>query len=1279
MRIVNLKKKKKVNKPSDFIFKTVAISKNNGATFYSRKKGENNDPEYSNDVNEVQWSLSVTVGSDIFNEMYTHIRNSLPQEVKKKLPESIEKVDGKYKLNDDQIKNLKEVLSSPQKCQVKKNEKNCECKAYIFLGVAEGDSNITHGNGYKLDVYIGEYFDLGGKSEGDGFIKRLNPSDTATSYKDLYKSKETWVIRNSNIMDDNVSHYHNGNCYYNQENDSPKYKINCGNKYYSHVHKVNGTWRHIKTGNPHKHTTQCWRMPPSISNSEIEKGTVVHDHKTIYNYEITHTSINQQPLLIVNDATTTVLKKELSLPLGGVPLKTDVTVHKYINSAGGKTGSAIEMKNGDAVGKANDCDYSDAIEEDRQSNNISSTCTYVEGSANRYQYKYEFISNPRVPDYKEERTALQTEDWKKEHPAVIEAGDSITYKIVLKNNTDKKVNVTVEDKLPENLTDTISEGILYIRRIDTNIGHNVYITSNDNYINSSPKVYIKDKTLHTRNFPDAKKINDEYYIEMDADEEITYSIMIHEISSAENSYDELNPVANTATITGIYRADVESDDEYYLAPIADKNKSSTVSRDYYLCKKYNVSVNSAITDMFRTGSGTTTGAQISTTEKVVDNKSYDFYDNKRLSINSSTRESNPLYMENGDCITYQIRLKDNATTSAPYYRPKKVKASVKVTKPTDTAEVVGTITSQDTTTKQGIGTITYNSTTEMLSDITIPAGREIIIWITFRINNNKTKTYDYNTLREVKASITKLTNKNGKTTTAQDGVAYCMMQGKCKDCRQSASSGKSCSYCYKVNNMDGIMDGLISNEGPILNYVDKYQASSSDYFRIKEYNIVVDKYISKVEHNPNRTNKSEPGTTFSAESRRIDIADPTTTVDTDGTVRFTNKGGGGTHSDEVYVEYGDVVTYKILVYNTTNDSNYNVGRTNAPYKAPQNVYVDVQDTLPNKYTDLKIDSNIHSHEPAKDNQNHKFEITDNNIPANSFGTITVTLVVDESTKDTIETNTVTISNWRNINGYSIINNGKRNTASDKYKLNDYNVTLDEYISTYNHEMMDYNNSNGFTSNEKSTLDDRLAKPKDTKSNNPLDVEKYETLTLSTKVTNRANGGEAESNSGSYAKYNTRVRPTDITQKIDYGLDMTGFTAIWYKADGKEENIISSITYTTTNDSNNKQKIYKYTITNEDIILSPGEYIIYYTNVKVSESNMYLGKLISRAEITTLTNINRNNSNTREVKNASYDQNIAVATNKWDHDYVRLKDLIIAGNVWLDSNKDGYFDNENRKK
>ena len=69
-------------------------------------------------------------------------------------------------------------------------------------------------------------------------------------------------------------------------------------------------------------------------------------------------------------------------------------------------------------------------------------------------------------------------------------------------------------------------------------------------------------------------------------------------------------------------------------------------------------------------------------------------------------------------------------------------------------------------------------------------------------------------------------------------------------------------------------------------------------------------------------------------------------------------------------------------------------------------------------------------------------------------------------------------------------------------------------------MMDYNNSNGFTSNEKSTLDNRLAKSNYEKTFNPLDVEKYETLTFSTKVTNKANGREAESNSGSYAKYNT---------------------------------------------------------------------------------------------------------------------------------------------------------------
>ena len=79
-----------------------------------------------------------------------------------------------------------------------------------------------------------------------------------------------------------------------------------------------------------------------------------------------------------------------------------------------------------------------------------------------------------------------------------------------------------------------------------------------------------------------------------------------------------------------------------------------------------------------------------------------------------------------------------------------------------------------------------------------------------------------------------------------------------------------------------------------------------------------------------------------------------------------------------------------------------------------------------------------------------------------------------------------------------------------------------------------------------------------------------------------------------------------------------------------------------------------------------------TNVTVRESNLCLQDLRSHSSITTLTNVNRNKSHTREVT----EQNIC--NKKADEDWVSLKELVIAGNVWVDKNKDGYQNDTQEK-
>ena len=97
------------------------------------------------------------------------------------------------------------------------------------------------------------------------------------------------------------------------------------------------------------------------------------------------------------------------------------------------------------------------------------------------------------------------------------------------------------------------------------------------------------------------------------------------------------------------------------------------------------------------------------------------------------------------------------------------------------------------------------------------------------------------------------------------------------------------------------------------------------------------------------------------------------------------------------------------------------------------------------------------------------------------------------------------------------------------------MTLEQYVSSYDAEMAKYNNMHGFTKGESEGFILGTEEANSYSSENPLELEKYETLTFATKVTNNASGGEEENNVGSYGKYNTRVRPTEVSQTVDFGL------------------------------------------------------------------------------------------------------------------------------------------------
>lgn len=476
---------------------------------------------------------------------------------------------------------------------------------------------------------------------------------------------------------------------------------------------------------------------------------------------------------------------------------------------------------------------------------------------------------------------------------------------------------------------------------------------------------------------------------------------------------------------------------------------------------------------------------------------------------------------------------------------------------------------------------------------------------------------------------------------------------------------------------------------------DNLKEKDSDTYIIKEYNVNIDKYIYDVNHDPENVGTSNLDTTIPASEDRSYPK---------GMREDVKK------ANPVYAEFGDTVTYKIDIYNTTAQYDGSINRDGAPYYDPDKVYVSIEDILPKKYQDIVVE--VSNNTGTINISADKFTVTDLMVPPDDKTTVTVTLKVDEHTKGTIETNSAEfIGEIKNINygpdhsesdEFCVIENNPITTETyDYYKINNYNTFIDKYLYAYDEKMQKENNGNSFTengiiTNDDGTLrtsrrndsttystvsdgkfDDKVREPngKDAyKKEHPVSVEKTETLTYAIRISNEAQDHE----NGAVAtgrKPATQVRTTKVTDKMQVGLTQKEVTAVMYNADGSvctryalDGSVpvtVSPATAITENGINYNQ--YEYTIGNETI-LNPGEYIIYYVEAEVTESNMYLYLLENKASLTILTNINNTDSTDREIRNPDYDEDIAKQHET--SEYVRQKDLVISGKVWLDINRDG---------
>lgn len=497
------------------------------------------------------------------------------------------------------------------------------------------------------------------------------------------------------------------------------------------------------------------------------------------------------------------------------------------------------------------------------------------------------------------------------------------------------------------------------------------------------------------------------------------------------------------------------------------------------------------------------------------------------------------------------------------------------------------------------------------------------------------------------------------------------------------TDGKEASHGPNTNG--SIVNTRVENN---TTYTTDLKEKDSDTYEIKQYNVNIDKYIYDVNHEQEHVDTSLLDTSISASDER--------SVE-NGTTEDMKR------ANPVYVEYGDIVTYYIKIYNTTNKYDASIDRTAAPYWEPDKVYVNIEDTLPKKYSDLKV--TVDNGTGAFSEGNGKFTVKNIMVPPDGVTTVKVTLVVEEHEKGTIETNSVKfIDKIRNINKgpgnennvddkFCVVkNNPLKEETNDYYILNDYDAYIDKYLYTYDEKIKNENVEFGL-SNEQTLvgannvllsyqnnpdLEARERLTDATKKDAPVPVEKDEIISYQIKVTNEATGvGGGMATSGKPA---TQVRTTRVTDLMEQGLILVNVEAKQYNADGSicdRYNIGGNVQVSSSNAGTVSQDGRTYTrylldIT-EDTILNPGEYIVYTVTAKVVESDLYLFDLDNLAQLTILTNINHKSTTDtdREIKNDQWDENISPQ--KESHEYVRMKDLIIAGKVWLDFNKNGLMD------
>ena len=659
-------------------------------------------------------------------------------------------------------------------------------------------------------------------------------------------------------------------------------------------------------------------------------------------------------------------------------------------------------------------------------------------------------------------------------------------------------------------------------------------------------------------------------------------------------------------------------------------KTKDKDADYYKLKAYNVTVEKYIYDVIHNGTG-------SDNTKAADDS--------RKGVAEATKQANPVPIEVGDTVIYRIVLY-NTTNSGrepvnnandPYFGVDKVYV--------DLEDVLPNGYYNPSVRTSGLASSVADGKLNILA-VMVPKNGSTTIEI--QVTAKRTGC---NNVEENKVNIKNVRNIN-----------------------RSPAGGVDDKYC------------LVSGGATDFNKAKAESRTSSDWYKFKHYYVTIRKYIYDVEHQHDEVT-SALDNTYGPSVERRPLAE-------------TTKNG-----NPVYVEYGDKVTYKIQINNTVSPE---ATWASSPYYKPDDIYVDILDTLPVKCSNVTLEG-----VEVTPDSNRRIQATEVHVGPNSSVEITVTLTVDEHVKATVIENKAKIVRIQNINkcedaercevykaGATTDDTLKYNDAtyvvsSDWYKLNDYKVMVDKYLYKYDEKMLKRNNT-GFATNEKGQYtseqsiigaenilnESRKDMTKDQKQAAPLSVEKTETVVYQIEVRNNAEtvaGGIA-----SNVKPATQYRSNIFTELLEEGVTYKSVTAKIYDSSNNivQDNIPVTVSGpTNVTDETRSMKKYEFRIPKKYVI-DPGQHLSFFVVAEITKTNMYLRDLMNKGKITELGNINTattlagEHGDVKVIENSSYDENIATEEEERSYDFVRLKDLVISGRVWVDLNRDGYLNDQN---